>query len=782
MTEIKQRYQRAEQFLPWNLAAKCKNIALEPHWLDEYRFWFKRDLQQGYEFVLVDSECLTETTAFDHQRLASVLSELLDQTVSAQQLPIETFEFYGEEPLCFVMALKMAKAQRVLLNLDTYACTIENKILDNKKSSETIDKDKALLSIISPDGKQEVICRGYNLFLRDLATGAEKGLTDDGEPHYGYGNYPDHQLCVYEHHPLPPTVVWSPDGRYLAVQRINERQVKDMPMVQSVPTDGSFRPISHSYKIALPGDTHVALASLCVIDLVSGDIINSGREPMPAPLVGIIDRGAAKWGADNCLYFIESTRDRQTFRLVCFNPVNSTSYILVEDTGQGILDPGPLPLLGRPIFEVLPEINEFIWYSRRSGWGHLYRYDLTTGDLKNPITSGDYVVTGIHHIDSLKGCLYFTACGREPERNPYYEHLYRINFDGSDLLLLTPEASHHDIVPSDFGLSDTSLSANIHAVSPSGQVFLDSISRIDQPTRSVLRSSVDGTVLMTLAECDETLLPERFHPQSFTVKAADNSTDLWGVIHRPGDFDEGKCYPVILHIYGGPQTCIAQKKFAEISIFTNFGLNQALAELGFIVVGLDPRGTPLRSKAFHDAAYGNLQNGGGIDDQVAALKQLGERYPWMDLSRVGITGSSGGGFASARAMLSHPEFFKVAVSNVGNYDQRLYSAGWGETFQGLLKDDNYEDQACVSLAKNLSGKLLLTHGEMDSNVHIAHTLQLIDVLIQHNKDFDLLIMPNRQHIYVEDPYFIRRFWDYFVEHLLNQTPPKNYCITVPQHS
>ena len=499
---------------------------------------------------------------------------------------------------------------------------------------------------------------------------------------------------------------------------------------------------------------------------------------MPASVLGFIESGSVAWGTDSCLYSIEWTRDRQSARFVEFNFKHGASRILLEEKGQGFLGPDLFPLVGKHIFKVLPEINEFIWYSRRSGWGHLYRYDLTTGELKNPITSGEYVVTKIHHVDPLKGCVYFTACGREPERNPYYEHLYRVNSDGSDLVLLTPEASHHDIFPSNVDFADpiVSFAPDIHAISSSANVFVDTISRVDEPCKSVLRSTVDGAELMTLAQCDSTLLPDMTLPQSFTVKATDDITDLWGVIYRPSDFDECKRYPVILMLYATPQLCITQKRFAEDSFMGNMGYRQVLAELGFVVITLEPRGTPLRSKAFHDVAYGNLQRGGGIDDQVAAIKQLGERYAWMDLDRVGIMGFSGGGFASARAMLSHPDFFKVAVSNAGNLDQRLYNAGWGEALQGLLEGNNYEEQACVSLAKNLRGKLLLTSGDSDANVHVAHMLQFVHELIKHNKDFDLLILPNRQHSYYEEPYFLRRLMDYFVEHLMKNPPPKSYCI------
>jgi len=530
--------------------------------------------------------------------------------------------------------------------------------------------------------------------------------------------------------------------------------------MQSVPTDGSFRPKAQTYKMALPGDAHIPMVSLCVIDIETGRIREIGSKSAFI-IVGPMEGRAVQWSEDNGLYFTEFTRDMRTVRLVGFDPARGESRVLIQENGQGNIYPGPFPF-GPPVFKVLAAQNEFIWYSQRSGWGHLYRYDLTTGELKNPITSGDYVVTQIYQVDVNNDRVYFSACGRESDCNPYYERLYRVNLDGSDLVLLTPESCQHDIC----------------GFSPQSDMFIDSFSRVDLPTKSVLRSTDDGSILMELSYCDQSVFTDIPYtpPFPFSAKASDGETDLWGVIYRPSDFDGTKHYPVILCIYGTPCECIAPIRFGQMSDRVR-DIYRTLAELGFMAVVVDPRGTPLRSKAFHDMAYGNLQNGGGIDDQVAVLKQLGERYPWMDMDKVGITGHSGGGFASARAMLTHPDFFKVAVSCAGNYDQRLYAAGWGETFQGLPEGHNYKEQACLYLAQNLKGKLMLVHGDMDANVHIAHTLQLANQLIEHNKDFDLLILPNRGHQYAQDTYFIRRLWDYFVEHLLQETPPQQYRIT-----
>ena len=809
MTEMTERYRQAEKMLSWNFSPTVKNATLDPHWVTDTCFWFKRDLQEGYEFILVDSQARSEEYLFDHQRLALVLTELLGRPCSANKLPIEALEYYSESQLILLIdpmtaqggravvnlgfeAAALAK-QRVYLNMEDYSCSLKTE-----KLAAIVEEDKSL-SVISPSGKQEVIARDHNLYLRNRVTGSETTLTQDGECHHGYGNNPDHiNIGLYNRQPQAPAVLWSPDGRYLAVQRVDERQVNDLPIMQSVPEDGSFRPKMHSYKMAMPGDTHIALISCCVIDLESGTISYSDRPPMPSNsrqspassmfgLIGIDNN--ARWTNDNCLYYVERTRgDHQAVCLIEFNPVTNTTRVLLEESGTGFFGP-ELYMLGPQIFEVRPANNEFIWYSRSSGWGHLYRYDLSTGTLKNAITSGEYVVTHIHHIDSTNGCLYFTAVGREPDRNPYYENLYRVNMDGSHLILLTPEPSNHDIAPSDYtGTGTQGTASDIHSISPDGKVFVDTISRVDQPSRSVLRSTIEGAELMTLSQCDPASLPNKIYPMPFTVKAADDITDLWGVLYRPGDFDESQCYPVILYIYGTPQFGITETKFAEQLPLTNMTHYQSLAEVGFVVVKLDPRGTTLRSKAFHDFAYGNGQSAGGIDDQVTALKQLGEIHAWMDMDRVGITGYSGGGYASARAMFTHPDFFKVAVSNAGSHDMRLYCSDWAEAVLGLKEggsyddsyNDNYDEQASVSLAKNLKGKLLLTHGDCDANVHVAHTMQLVEQLIRDNKDFDLLILPNRQHVYFDDPYFIRRCWDYFVEHLLKRSPPKNYQITSPK--
>lgn len=779
MNKILKRYQRAEQLLSCNLKPTLKNNALVPHWINGNTFWYQREQQQGYEFVFVDTQLMQQRLAFDHQCMASVLSQVLSIKADPLHLPIQQIDFSGDDKLRIVIENREQNArshQSIIFSL------VDNSYVTEPAPLAKVDK--ALNGVLSPDGMHCIVQRNNNLYLRQLQTGADIALTNDGEANYSYGGYTEFITAgLHGGQALPPAVVWSPDGRYIAVQRIDERKVQALAMLQSVPTEG-VRPIVHRLKFALPEDQHIASASLLVIDIQQRQVIESDRSPVAAAVSSFIDKCTRViWDANNGLYFFEFTRDRQTIELIKFDPDTAISQVLLRESGQGNLYPGPDVFVGNLQIRILSETNELIWYSSRSGWGHLYRHDLTSGELKNAITSGEFTVTALHHVDTHNNCLYFSACGREPDRDPYYEHFYRASLDGSELVLLTPEACQHDVVTAPLSMpgSDPSLPSPL-GLSPDGRFFVDTMSRVDCPPVSVLRSTVDGGKLMTLSEFDNTQLSQTpyTYPVPFTVKACDEQTDLWGVLYRPSDFDELKTYATVLCLYGTPEVVVTPKRFADLSMPVVVGVYRALAELGFIVVVLDPRGTPWRSKAFHNVGYGHLQNAGGIDDQVFAIKQLAERYSWIDSDRVGITGYSGGGFASARAMMTHPDFFKVAVSSSGNHDQRLYVSSWVEGFQGLYSEAAYDQIATAELAGNLKGKLLLTHGDMDPNVHVAHTLQLADALIKHNKDFDLLLLPNRDHDYFEDPYFIRRLWDYFVEHLLGESPPANYEIASKQ--
>jgi dipeptidyl aminopeptidase/acylaminoacyl peptidase len=471
----------------------------------------------------------------------------------------------------------------------------------------------------------------------------------------------------------------------------------------------------------------------------------------------------AQWGSgSDDFYYTHGKRDYTQQELLHLDLRTGQARTLLTEKQPTFVELAPSG--GFPNWRMVNGNRDVLWWSERDGWGHLYRFDAVTGVLKNRVTEGPWLVSEIHRVDEATGFVYFTALAREEGRDPYFRHLYRVRLDGTGLQLLTPEDADHGV-----------------SVAPSGRYFVDTYSTRTSPPVTVLRRS-DGTVAMTIEQADVSLYEELggVYPEPFKVKARDGVTDLYGLIYRPSNYDSSKKYPVIDYIYPGPQVgSIGSRSFSV----SPRGDAQALAELGFLVVQIDALGTPLRSKAFHDAYYANMGDN-GIADQVAGIQQLAARDPSLDLTRVGIFGHSGGGFASTDAMLRYPDFFHVAVSSAGNHDNRSYDYSWGEKYQGLLArngtgGDNFDSQANHLLAKNLKGKLMLMYGTLDDNVHPNATLLVVDELVKHNKNFDMLVMPNRNHGFAGEPYVVRRTWDYFVEHLLDVEPPVDVDLSGP---
>ncbi|HEY8291960.1 MAG TPA: DPP IV N-terminal domain-containing protein, partial [Thermomicrobiales bacterium] len=546
--------------------------------------------------------------------------------------------------------------------------------------------------------------------------------------------------------------------------RLDERKVRDMYLLQSVPTDGSTHPTLHPYRYPLVGDAHVPRAHLLVVDAASGSVTPLETEPLATMTRATpFEQRNVWWSNDSTRVFaISQRRGHRSVALQVADAATGTSGTILEEAGPSHVYPHHVPMANTNVHEV-GNGEAVTWFSQRSGWGHLALYEVATGTLKAQLTSGAWTVRDTLRVDAENDQLYFTAGGREEGRDPYYRHLYHCTLDGADLTLLTPEDADHSVT-----------------FSPSGAYFVDTYSRVDLPPVSVLRKA-DGTLVMKFEEADISALTEmgwRF-PERFSVKARDGVTDLYGCLFRPTNYDPARQYPVLDSIYPGPQTIHTPKAFGGgEGGGRNFWQDQALAELGFIVVTIDGMGTPYRSKAFVDVAYGtNFGEAGGLEDHLTGLKQLAARDPSLDLDRVGIYGHSGGGFASAHALLRFPDFYKVAVSSAGNHNQMGYLAGWGERYIGMPEGDNYAGQINASLAHNLKGKLLLVHGELDDNVHPSLTMQLVDALIAANKDFDLLIIPFTNHgffdlrwglaaadrfISLSHPYFVRKRWDYFV--------------------
>jgi dipeptidyl-peptidase 4 len=611
--------------------------------------------------------------------------------------------------------------------------------------------------VVSPDGTRTAFVRDWNLWVRDVATGKETALTTDGVKDFGYAT--DNAGWTRSDRPV---VVWSPDSKKIATFQQDQRNVGEMYLVDTK----VGHPNLQAWKYPLPGDKVVAMIQRVVVDVEKPRVVrlqldaDQHRSTLCDDVSCRGDWSDVQWSADGAhVAFVSTARDHTFEQLRVSDAATGSVRNVMEERVETFFESGN----GRVNWRYLPASNEIIWFSERDNWGHLYLYDLESGKLKHQITSGDGNVTQLLHVDEKARMLYFAGVGREKGRDPYFRHFYRVGFDGGRAELLTPENADHDI-----------------SMSPSGRFFVDVYSTPDTPPVAVVRDA-DGRTTMTLEKADISRLTAAGWkpPTPITVKARDGSTDLYGLMFKPTDLDPSKKYPIVNHIYPGPQTgSVGSRQFSPAR-----GDAQALAELGIVVVEIDGMGTPWRSKKFHEAYYGNMGDN-TLPDQVAGMKELAGRYPWIDLEKAGIYGHSGGGYATASAMFRFPDFFKVGISEAGNHDNRSYEDDWAEKWQGLLqtKDDgtsNYDNQANQLVAKNLKGKLLLAHGTMDTNVPPYNTLLVVDALIKANKDFDLLMLPNRGHGFGNEPYMVRRRWDYFVRHLLGAEPPPGYELHPP---
>ena len=612
-----------------------------------------------------------------------------------------------------------------------------------------------------PTGNGKRYREQYNLYVRPTGGRNPIQLTTDGVRYWAYGNTDPRPVHLRARRALWPALEWSPDSRRIAIERTDERHV---PLAYLYSSSRKGRPTYHSYPFGMVEDADIGRVDIYMVDVGAKTSVKAQMEPLPpVKLAGFLHDNAvwmpAKWSAgSDRLYVTHTNRGQQVLRLIAVDPQTGAVRQMFEETNQTYLELNIDSSNHRSNWHVVDDGREVLWVSERDGWAHLYLLS-DTGAVKKQLTSGHWTVGEILRIDEKARRLYFTARGREPGRDPYLEHLYRVNFDGSGLQLLTPEPADHTV-----------------SLSPSGRYIVDTFSRVDLPPVSVLRGAEDGRVILRLEEADISRLLAtgwRF-PEPFTVKARDGVTDLYGVLYKPRDFDPQKKYPLIDHTYPGPQSGVTPRNFSPSR--GNWATVQPMAELGFVMMHLDAMGTPFRSKAFHDAWYGKMGDN-GLPDHITAIKQLAGRFSFIDLNRIGIFGSSGGGFASTDAILRYPDFFKVAVSSAGNHDQRKYRHYWGEQYQGRLDGDmasgkdNYRNQDNSALAANLKGKLLLIHGDLDDNVHPSQTLQLVHALIAADKQFDMLVMPDRGHNVAQDPYMIRRTWDYFVQHLLGAPPP-----------
>ena len=745
-------YARAESFLSWNAGTQVSGDQVSPEWLAGDRFWYRSRILGGHEFILVDPSGPTRAPAFDHARLAAGLSDAADTSYVAGKLPFDEFEFVDGG-----IRFHTGDSIRWTCRLTDYVCSGPDAVPAPPRTER-----------MSPDGRWVAFSRDEDLWVREVATGQERQLSSDGEADFGYAAPPEgccNVVTLARRGVTPPPVLaWSDDSRRIATHRLDEREVEQLHLLEAA----TGRPRLHSYRVGLPGDSVIPTYEIHVFAIEAGSSAQADVGTMEAvntSCCGLVSDTLWKdvrWG-DDALFFTRGVRSYDTLQLYVMDPATGGSRMILEETSKTYVEANGRSG-GIPNWRPLNGDSEVVWWSERDGWGHLYLYDAGTGALKNRITEGAWMVVDLLHVDDNGRWAYFTGVGREPGQNPYDRHLYRAPLDGGPVERLTPEAGDHAV-----------------AVSPSGRYFVDQYGPHDAPPVTVLRDT-SGRSLLTLEEADfSSLLAEGWqYATPFTAVARDGITPVHGYLYFPSDFDESASYPVVDYIYPGPQIGPIRSRQASVA---QGGNAAALAELGFIVFVIDAMGTPLRDKAFHDAYYGDMRDN-GIPDHVAALRQLASRYPQMDLDRVGIFGHSGGGFSSTDAILSYPDVFKVAVSTAGNHDNRSYDYTWGEKYHGLLErhedgGDSFDSQANQELADRLQGKLLLMYGTLDDNVHPNANHMLIDALIDANKDFDLVVLPNRNHGFGNEPYVIRRTWDYFVRHLRGEEPPAGYEIREP---
>ena len=770
--DITGRYQRAQALIngvgTQNLV---QNDTLYPVWIEDTEcFWYERFYRSSSgnisrEYRLVDANAATNQVAFDHGAFAERLAQATGQAVDQHDLPISR------------VGIRLAPLRLCFEAFDRHW-----QFNGEQGCCEELSSDKLAVSdVLSPDGKQIAFIRDYNLWLRDVVSGEERPLTEDGVDDLIYCAGSTAWGTTFRR-ATTPAAQWSPDGTRLLTVRRDRRTVKTLPMVHHIPSDGSLRPQVSLTKVAHSGDEHVETWQPLIIDVTTGTTCVAEYPPIPAGLSDYFNffDNVLWWAADSRrAYFIDQERGDRVVRLVEFDTHRGTTRTVFEEASQTRINLIP-DLVTLPLHRYLPETNELLWWSERSDWGHLYLYDLVSGELTQTITSGDWCVRDVIHVDSSRREVWIQTAGRTAGRDPYYQDICRVCIETGEItpvLAIDKEVVVHCQNDTNVSLiADMPARARqpVNGVSPSGNFVVTTCSRADQVPTTVLLDRA-GNRRLTLETAELSGLPAGWQwPEPFSVKSADKTTDLYGLMFRPSEFSADKTYPVINLVASMPSVSIVPKGSfhngpGPYSRYYFHGA--ALAELGFIVLLLDSRGTPLRRKSFQDQSYGWIPSCANNDDHVGALQQLATRYPFLDITRVGIFGQAY--HSSLQHFMECQDSYQVCVQMLV-MDSRLTAAfeqeGW-EGLNGPDPDQCYPEQ----LAGALQGKLLLMHymeSAMSSAYPPAGAFRLIDALQRANKDFDMLIPANGQP--PNDSYLLRRAWDYLVLHLGKVEPPKEF--------
>lgn len=764
---LREAYARAAKVLDANLDGAIRNADLAPRWIgDGAHLWYQRAGEGGPEWVIVDSATGKRAQAFDPARLRRAAEAAAKGDIAAV-LPVSTLT---------ASSVTLTLADRTLeCELPAYTCA------SAPTPAPMSDTGWA------PDGRQGLFVRDHNLHLRERGSDETIVLTNDGVPHFAYGALPGTSLMAMplmrNPAPRPPFgIVWSPDSRRFVSTRVDERKVEPFPFVEAVPQDGSWRPKLWQPRIPLIGDAERGEVEVAIFDVAER------RKTVVDLKDGWQLQGSVfHWAADG----------RRAYGLVAKAGAKAVGLAEIDlETGAvRVVVQEETPIWGRfnafiyspPNVRVLEGTREVLWFSERDGWGQLYLYDLETGRLKRKLTRDERTVRDVVGIDTARRRLFFTAGGTDADPDPYFIRLYSTSLDGSAARLLTPETGVHRLAREPIGNAAPG-SAAAAALSPDGSRIVESHSALDRPPVTVLRSAEDGRVISMLEAADVSHVVSAGWraPTRVKIMAADGKTPLWGTIYFPPDMKPGRKYPVIDAIYGGPQITNAPADYREAVATMNPRSRASLAELGFIVVTIDGRGTPGRSKPFNNASYEVFAEP-ELADHVAGIQELAAKFGNFDLDRIGIYGHSFGGYTSARAILAYPDVFKVAVSSAGplNFQGFYpveglfpiadYGQGGNVRPAPTAVPSNYRRLDLMPLASNLKGKLLLVYGEMDENALPSVTLQMADALIKANKPFDMMYLPNETHnFFRSSAYYTQRMWDYFVEHLAQQEPPADF--------
>lgn len=784
----------AARFSPNKLKKMVFSTSVSPHWLkNSNRFWYTYETSEGRSYYIVDPVRGTKDVLFDNVKMAMDMSRLTGDPFDAKHLSISKLKFTNNETtLQFEVKSKLVKVEEEddeddmeeddekekkkkkkgkkvakIWHFEYDLATKKLSLLEDYKKP----KDHLDWANISPDTSYVLFGRDHNLYWMSFAdyrkaqkdekdsTIVENQWTTDGEEHYGFhwsgrGNS-NVDIEKNKDKRKGVSVVWSPDSKKFAMIRSDNREVKDLWVINNT---AQPRPTLETYKYHMAGEKEASKYELFVFDFASKDRLQIELDTFKDQSISILRAPRLKQNRDDELrpslwlspdnskvYFSRTSRDMKRVDVCSANTTTGEVNIIIEERLNTYIDTRTIGLVNGG--------EEYIHWSERDGWAHFYLYD-KDGNLKNQITSGAFHCQNIEGIDSQNRVLYFTANGREKGEDPYYYHLYRINFDGTGLQCLNS------------GNYTNSVSLN-----DGTSYFVNNYSRVNTTPATSLHDA-RGRKIMDLETADlEQLFAAGYQfPEPYTVKADDGITDLYGVIYKPFDFDSTKQYPLLEYVYPGPQTEAVNKSFSS-----RMNRTDRMAQLGFIVITVGNRGGhPARSKWYHNYGYGNLRDY-GLADKKAAAEQLADRYDFIDIDRVGIFGHSGGGFMSTAAMLVYPDFFKVAVSSAGNHDNSIYNRWWSEKHHGIeeiLNPDTtvtfkYKIDKNQSLANNLKGKLLLATGDMDNNVHPAATIRMAEALIKANKRFDFFLFPGQRHGFGNmSEYFFWLGGEYFCEHLL----------------